>query len=254
MADRNEVFGTSSCDTSSCSFLPGGRQLPSRGQGHRSHLWPDERLDRRIWKESGRVSVSPPDGGAAIRVGKASIALDECLEQVSDRGVARRPLPETGRGWLGMGALPQNSGPSKKVSVLPPCLLLDRPDCPLQKSAKARRLLESCVGQGGGSEMFGFGPALLAPGSSYAARIPARAASPVEPSEAPGPSIEHERQAAEARPVSAASNEPFLHSMGEHIPNAPEQGGIVEDRLSRVTTLPEAPAPSDELPALLRDV
>jgi hypothetical protein len=42
--------------------------------------------------------------------------------------------------------------------------------------------------------------------------------------------------------------------MGEHIPNAPEQGRIVEDRLSRVTTLPEAPAPSDELPDLLRDV
>src|SRR4030095_6403848 len=109
MADRNEVFGTSSCDTSSCSFLPGGRQLPSRGQGHRSHLRPDERLERRFWKESGRVSVSPPDGGAAIRVGKASIALDERLEQVSDRGVARRPLPEASRGWLGLGGLRQKS-------------------------------------------------------------------------------------------------------------------------------------------------
>jgi hypothetical protein len=42
--------------------------------------------------------------------------------------------------------------------------------------------------------------------------------------------------------------------MGDHIPNPPEQGGIIEDWLSRVTTLPEAAAPSDELSDLLRDV
>src|SRR5262249_34218071 len=64
----------------------------------------------------------------------------------------------------------------------------------------------------------------------------------------------HLRQAAEAWPVSAASNEPLLHAVREHVPHPLEQRGLVENRFRGVAALPEAPAPSDQPSHLLRDV
>jgi hypothetical protein len=82
----------------------------------------------------------------------------------------------------------------------------------------------------------------------------APAAAPVEPPEASNCRAEHLRNRVQARPFLPASNQTFLDPVSDDVSHALQESWFIEDRLGRVSALPERALPADELSYLLGNV
>src|SRR5262249_25307631 len=199
--------------------VPFRRARRLRGPSHRLRDRPDERFDRRLGERSRGIARPPSNRCLPERFDEGSISLSEGLEHLWNRGVTGRPGLTLGPPRHFVWPLSQHAESSENPAVLTETLLLDGLDGSLEEPAHRLAALESDVGEGSQSELFWLCPPVVEQRPSDPTRVTTRPSRQVEPPEAPRPTILHEGQTAETRPVPTAPNEPLLHPVREDVPH-----------------------------------